>query len=248
MKPSDLKDANLWLVYDQSIRVAVISVLFTSSITLLVYHQGSNHRATSLRTQTPSDSEAGYNMRKLLSAPPGDGKSSNGLPVDLMIPVKDPAVIEAEKFLRQAFNIKRQATCASIKSYDAPGSVQFAKISTGKGGAVRYRLEVVYGNETVFARIASKGAAINTFVLVSSIPSPCDGGLEGQPAVSFAGVLLIISACLMDSDDLCFLVLDRSHKDQQAKAALDCLVQPTLRGIECEGYSSRVSTFVREPK
>jgi hypothetical protein len=199
MKSSNLKEAKsikLFLAYDQSIRVAVIAVIFTFSITLLAYQNGNNHMTTTLRTQTPGNG-AGNTMRKLLSVP---SASSNESKVNVMMPVKNPAVIEAEIFLRKSINVKRQSTCASFKSYNSPGYVQFAKMSTGKRGAVKYSLEVVYGNETVFARIASKEAAKNKFELVSCIPSPCDGGLEGRPAVSFAGVLLNISVRLMDSD------------------------------------------------
>jgi hypothetical protein len=102
--------------------------------------------------------------------------------------VGDPEVIEVEKYLRQSFNEIRRLNCSSFQNYDGQGSVQFVKRSAGKGGATQYDLEVVFGKETVFARISKgKSAAKKSFQLDSSVPGPCDDGVDTQLAISLAG-------------------------------------------------------------
>jgi hypothetical protein len=179
------------LSHFQSIRVGVLSVFFALSITMMAHIHGRNRVETSLKTQPSFGKESEAGMRRLLSQSSGldeDDYYSIGMSVKESRPVNDPEVIEVEKSFRKSFNELRRKNCASFKVYNIQGRIQFAKRSMGKAGLVQYDLEVVFGNETVFARISKgKRADKSSFELVSSVPAPCDDGVDDQIAISSAG-------------------------------------------------------------
>jgi hypothetical protein len=179
------------LSFSQSIRVAMFSVFFALSITMMAQKHGRD-RLTSIETQLPFSKETEYRMRKLLSEPSDlddDEQSSIGMSMKERRPVNDPEVIAVESSLRQYINEGRRLNCASLNVHDEPGIIQFAQRSAGKGGLVRYDLEVTFGNETVFARMSKrKGADKKTsFQMDSLVPAPCEDGIGDQLAVTFAG-------------------------------------------------------------
>ena len=183
------------LSYHQSIRRGILSVFFTLSIMVMAHKHGRNRLAISLETQSSFGigKETVSSMRKLLSVSSDSVEadhSSLGIPIEEKRPLNDPEVIEVEKFLRKSFNVERRLKCTSFKVYNNQGHIQFAKRSRGKEGFARYDLEVIFGNETVFARISSskgKGAGKPSFKIVSSVPAPCEDGVSDQIAVSSAG-------------------------------------------------------------
>ena len=123
-----------------------------------------------------------------------------------VIPVDDPSVVRAAEALRIAFNSRRRLTCPALHSFDEPGTVKYAKRGLAAGGKSQYRLEVVFGNDVVLARLAHLPKSQQTvdptaqatlddptnldgrFELVSSVPGPCDDGVPEQLAVSATGV------------------------------------------------------------
>ncbi len=179
------------LSFYQSIRVAILSVFFALSITMMAHKHGKVRLATSLQTLSPFNKETEYRMRKLLSEPSAlddDDHSNIEIPLRESRPVNDAEVISVENALRKSINEERRFNCASFKVHNNPGRIRFAKRSFGKGGRVRYELEVTFDDETVFARISKgKGAAKTSFKIDSRVPAPCEDGVNESIAVSFAG-------------------------------------------------------------
>jgi hypothetical protein len=173
--------------YYQSIRVGVLAIFFALSITMMAHKHGRNRLTPSLQTQSSFGMATESSMRKLLSEAADldeDVHSIIGISVKESRPVNDPEVIEVEKFLRESFNEERRLNCASLKVHKEHGHIQFVKRSMGKEGVVQYDLEVVFGEETVFASMQAKPS----FQIVSSVPAPCDDGVKDEIAVSLGGM------------------------------------------------------------
>jgi hypothetical protein len=125
------------------------------------------------------------------------------------VPIDDPGVLRAAEALRVNFNAARLVNCPATKSYDEPGTVEYAERGMVGDGKSQYKLEVVFGSDVVFARLAHLGVneqtvdpsslmALNDtdnlngrFKLMSSTPGPCEDALPEQLAVSVAGVPLV---------------------------------------------------------
>jgi hypothetical protein len=122
------------------------------------------------------------------------------------VPIDDPDVLRAAEALRINFNAARLVNCPATKSYDQPGTIEYAERGMVGDGKSQYKLEVVFGSDVVFARLAhleeseqtvdpSSLMALNDtdnlngrFKLMSSTPGPCEDALPEQLAVSVAGV------------------------------------------------------------
>jgi hypothetical protein len=122
------------------------------------------------------------------------------------VPVDDPNVARAVEALRLSFNADRLAKCPATRAYDEPGRVVYAKRGLAADGKSQYRLEVVFGNDVVFARIVhlakseqmvdpasqqelSDPSNLNgRFALLTSTPGACDSAVAEQLAVSAEGV------------------------------------------------------------
>ena len=132
------------------------------------------------------------------------------------VPTDDPKVQRAAEALRLNFNSDRLANCPAMKAYEEPGRIVYAKQGIASDGKSQFRVEVVFGNDVVHARIAhlpkseqmidpaSQFALHDTenlngrFVLVSSTPKPCDSAVGEQLAVSAEGNLSALSfACVL---------------------------------------------------
>ena len=121
------------------------------------------------------------------------------------MPEDDPLVERAAEAVRINFNSERLAKCPALKAYDTPGKIEYAKRGMAADGSGQYKLEVVFGNDVVYARIAHLPERKQTidptvqsalddpdnlagqFSLVSSVPHPCDDAVPEQLAVSAAG-------------------------------------------------------------
>ena len=121
------------------------------------------------------------------------------------VPIDDPDVELAAEALRINFNSARLANCPATQPYSTPGTIKYAKKGLSADGKSQYRLEVVFGSDAVFARIAhlpeshqvidpttqaQLGDTDNLngrFVLMSSTPGPCDNAIGEQIAVSETG-------------------------------------------------------------
>ena len=137
------------------------------------------------------------------------------------IPTDDPKVQRAAEALRLNFNSDRLANCPAMKAYEEAGRIVYAKRGIATDGKSQYRLEVVFGNDVVHARIGhlpksdqmidpASQFALNDpenlngrFVLLSSTPKPCDSAIGEQLAISQAGGLSAlfdrIARCFTDS-------------------------------------------------
>jgi hypothetical protein len=122
-----------------------------------------------------------------------------------MAPVDDSSVQRAAEALRININSVRLAQCPATQPYDAPGTVKYAKKGMSSAGKGQYRLEVVYGSDVVFARIAHLPRSQQVidpgtqarlhdsenlngrFVLMSITPGPCDNAVAEQLAVTVTG-------------------------------------------------------------
>ena len=154
---------------------------------------------------------------------------STAMDTDLMetVPTDDPDVLRAAEALRINVNAARLHNCPATKSYDEPGMVEYAKRGMVGDGKSQYKLEVVFGNDVVFAHLAHLGwreqtvdpsslMALNDtdnlngrFKLMSSTPGPCEDAVPEQLAVSVAGVASA-HACLL----------------ARAQCSLACLITP----------------------
>jgi hypothetical protein len=104
------------------------------------------------------------------------------------VSISDPLVVQAEKAIRNAFNMDRNNSCASKNLSDVQGEIQYARKAMALNGTVMFTLEVNFDDEVVFARVAMLPDKVDTqFQLIFSIPGPCDGGLQDQLAVSALG-------------------------------------------------------------
>lgn len=126
------------------------------------------------------------------------------------VPIDDPKVQRAAEALRININSVRLAQCPATQPYDTPGTIKYAKKGLSADGKSQYRLEVVFGSDAVFARIAhlprsqqvidpGTQSQLNDtqnlngrFVLMSSTPGPCDNAKADQLAISVTGVLLCL--------------------------------------------------------
>ncbi len=123
------------------------------------------------------------------------------------IPTDDPKVQRAAEALRLSINADRLANCPAMKPYEEAGRIAYAKRGIATDGKSQYRMEVVFGNDVVHARIGhlpksdqmidpSSQLALNDsenlngrFALLSSTPKPCDSAIGEQLAVSAEGAL-----------------------------------------------------------
>ena len=99
---------------------------------------------------------------------------------------QDQRVTKAEEAVRSAFNIERTASCKKLPVYRQPGTIQYLIRSTEPNGSTTYLMEILFGNETVFARVMVS-ANKTAFKVLSSTPGPCSTGIEDQLAVSLLG-------------------------------------------------------------
>ena len=136
-----------------------------------------------------------------------DGYISSTTDADAMemMPVDDPKVIRAAEALRFSFNSQRRLKCPARKEIVQPGKIQYAKRGIVVDGNGQYKMEVTFGSEAVLARIshlpknkqltdpASQSALDDPtnldgrFVVLSSVPEPCENGIAEQLAVSATG-------------------------------------------------------------
>jgi len=126
-----------------------------------------------------------------------------------IVPVDDPRVIQASSALAQYINSNRASDCPTKTAVadDATKTIVYAKRGMGDGGRGQYRLEVLFGNEVVFARIAhltkddqlvdpsNKQDDPNNYdgryAVVTVTPDPCGDAVADQLAVSATGVTAI---------------------------------------------------------
>jgi hypothetical protein len=145
-----------------------------------------SHSSDSDQSESPTlTSEAIYlNSRRLLP-------SQIYTDTEQMVPVDDPYVLNAEKFIRNATNAQRLTYCSNMALYDQIGTVQAAKKRVDENSTVHYTIEVSYGNSTVFSRILmlpdTRNGSNPFFELIISIPGPCENELQDQLAVSSQG-------------------------------------------------------------
>ena len=99
---------------------------------------------------------------------------------------QDQRVTKAEEAVRSAFNVERTASCKKLPVYRQPGTIQYLIRSTEPNGSTTYLMEILFGNETVFARVMVS-ANKTAFKVLSSTPGPCSTGIEDQLAVSLLG-------------------------------------------------------------
>jgi hypothetical protein len=125
-------------------------------------------------------------------------------PLEVM-PVDDAKVTRAADALRISINSARRANCPATRPYDDAGRVVYARRGIVADGKGQYRLEVVFGNDVVHARIAHLAAekqivdpagmaALDDpdnlegrFEIMSIVPAPCENGVPQQLAVSATG-------------------------------------------------------------
>ena len=104
------------------------------------------------------------------------------------VTISDPLVVQAGEAIRSAFNIERNQTCTSKALYAVQGVIQYARKAQALNGTAQYTLEVDFGDEVVFARVAMQPNTVGArFELIFSIPGPCKGEQQDQLAVSALG-------------------------------------------------------------
>jgi hypothetical protein len=163
------------------------------------------------------------------------------------VAVDDPMTMQAVEALRDSFNIQRRVSCSCAAQYDKPGVIQFAKRSITRNGSVIFTFEVVFGNDSVFARISTRSERTDLdggqkFQVVSSVPGPCEIEPQQQLAISSRGAPRLITP-------QCFTVLTFSVRSgtehKQAESYLDCQTQDPVRGAQGTRLFSRIHPLAR---
>ena len=119
-----------------------------------------------------------------------------------MVPVDDPRVVRASRALAQYINSARASTCPAKPAVadDATKTIVYAKRGMVDDGRSQYKMEVLFGSEVVYARIAhlprdeqlvdpsSKGGDPDNydgrFAVMDITPNPCGDAVAEQLAVS----------------------------------------------------------------
>ncbi len=107
----------------------------------------------------------------------------------ISVPISDPLTVEAGRAILSAVNIERNRTCASKGLHDGEVAIQYARKAMGVNGTATYTLEVDFGNDVVFARVAMLPSKVGTqFRVIFTIPGPCEDGVQNLLAVSALGM------------------------------------------------------------
>jgi hypothetical protein len=161
------------------------------------------------------------------------------------VAIDDPMAMQAVEALRESFNIQRRVSCSSTAQYDKPGVIQFAKRSITRNGSASFTVEVVFGNDSVFARISTCAERTDLdggqkFQVVASVPGPCEIEPQQQLAISSRGAPRSVTLQCFTVLTL-FLCSGPEHK--QPKSYLDCQTQNPVRGAQGAGLFSRLHPF-----
>ena len=99
---------------------------------------------------------------------------------------EDYVALQAAEMVRSTFNRHRLADCSSLPAYNQPGAIQYTIKWTDSKGRVIYSMEILFGEEVVFAQVVllSNNSGVQ---LLSSTPEPCITGIEDQLAITFQG-------------------------------------------------------------
>ncbi len=161
------------------------------------------------------------------------------------VAIDDPMAMQAVEALRNSFNSPRRVNCTSTAQYDKSGVIQFAKRSITRNGSVIFTVEVVFGNDSVFARISTRSERTDLdggqkFQVVSSVPGPCEIEPQQQLAISSRGAPRLIT---LQSFTVLTLFLCSGPEHKQPKSYLDCQTQNPVRGAQSAGLFSRLHPF-----
>jgi hypothetical protein len=168
---------------------ALISALIT--ITVIAFAKS---KATDLKTGMSIAALSGWpqNTTSRQSTPSRYGQDSLDLE-SVIISVADPLVVQTGETIRNTFNAQRKAACPSLELYSTRGAIQYAKKAVQSNGTILYTMEIVFGDEAIFARVAllpdNNGAK---FQMILSVPGPCEGGVQEQLAISALGTLTMV--------------------------------------------------------
>ena len=148
-----------------SLRIAAMAVFAAAAlITFASYHHGSSDiKSEKFKMNTSIDIM--HRHRKLA--------------------VDNNTMQRAAEAVRASLNELRSIKCSSVAPYIAVANITYAKSDTSVHGIDRYIMELVFdGHADVFVLVERTA---ETFLLISSIPGPCDLDLSKQLAVSRRG-------------------------------------------------------------
>jgi hypothetical protein len=104
----------------------------------------------------------------------------------------------AAEVARLSLNSQRLAQCPDLPAYSQLTRLNHAKTSTTARGIEKYVLELTFDEGAVISAIAHRLANATDmsadtneqFVLMSSVPGPCDRHAADQLAISYAGLIV----------------------------------------------------------
>jgi hypothetical protein len=166
--------------------------LISAAIAIITVIALARNKSTDLETDLPVPALLGspYNQSSRRTSKSLSEQDSLDL-ASVLISVADPLVIQAGEAVRNAFNAQRKATCSSIGLYNTRGAIQYAKKAVQSNGTVLYTMEIVLGDDAIFARVALLPNKVGAkFQLILSIPGPCESGVQEQLALSALGTLI----------------------------------------------------------
>lgn len=166
----------------------------------------------------------------------------------------DPYVLKAAEFLRNSYHAQQQSKCPSISdTYNQPGTVQYAKKATGANGTNLYIFEVSFGTKSVFARvrhisnITLKDRGTAEYETVSSAPSPCEGNVTDQLAVSSLGMSTMLQSSSFNIQNL-MSIFFRCRKNQCAEPFLDSGPLHAISRSDGERYRNQLRSDLNGTK
>ena len=168
--------------------------LISAAIAIITVIAFARNKPADLETDLPVPALLGkpYNQSSRRTSKSLSEQDSLDL-ASVLISVADPLVIQAGEAVRNAFNAQRKATCSSIGLHNTRGAIQYAKKAVQSNGTVLYTMEIVFGDDAIFARVALLPNKVGAkFQLILSIPQagPCESGVQEQLALSALGTLI----------------------------------------------------------
>jgi hypothetical protein len=168
-----------------------ISFTLISAVIAITVIAFAKPKTNELETDTTIAALAGGPFNETSRRSTTSSNEQDSLDLDsVLISVADPLVIQAGEAIRNAFNSQRKTKCTSMKRYNSRGAIQYAKKLVQSNGTVLYTMEIVLGNDAIFARVAllpNQAVISSKFHLILSIPGPCEGEVREQLAISALG-------------------------------------------------------------
>ena len=167
---------------NNSLRIAVLLVFAAAAlITFAAYHQD---HSKSPKQESPATLR-GKSANKKTSVLKITATTRESLEID------EDTLHRAAEAIRRSLNVQRHLQCPHVAPYNSIGDIKSARRQKRVTKLDRYAMEVSFNDVTAVFVLVERNWSLNetadTFILISSVPGPCDHNLSEQLAVSKTG-------------------------------------------------------------